>query len=95
MQSTEVSAERSAAEITSLLVQAGAHEISTQYNNGKVSGLRFRLMVASHVCTFELPARTEPVFQLLKRAKPWSRSYSRLDHKDYEKKLRGDAERIG
>lgn len=96
MQTTEVEASRSAAEITSLLVQAGARQIATDYaQNGKVCGIRFSLPVAGVDCTFSLPARTEPVFRLLLKQKPWENARTNLGRDEYDERLREMAERVG
>lgn len=90
MGTTEVSAEKSAAEITSLLVCAGASQIATDYKAGKIAGLRFTLQVSGQTLAFELPARTEPVYKLLlsRTRKSW------FSDKEKEQK-RAQAERIG
>lgn len=95
MGTTEISAERSAGEITGLLVKCGAKQIATDYQNGKIAGLRFILAANGRDWMFSLPARTEPVFQLLVKRKPWSVSRTRLSKPNYEDRLRADAERIG
>lgn len=96
MQTTEVEAGRSAAEITSLLVQAGARQIATDYaESGKVSGIRFSLPVAGVDCTFSLPARTDPVFKMLLKQKPWANARTNLGVSEYEQRIRELAERIG
>lgn len=86
MQYTEVPAEKSAAAITSLLIQAGAEQIAADYKDGKIVGLRFTLPVAGQVFAFDLPARTEPVFKIL-----WKGNTGRKT----AQQVRADAERIG
>jgi hypothetical protein len=66
MESTEVPSQKTASEITTLLVQSGAREISVQYDEGKISGLRFVLLAAGNVpLQFALPVRTEPIFKII------------------------------
>lgn len=90
METTEVPPERSAAEIASCLIRAGATQIATEYDNGRIVGLRFTLTVGGQPLTFELPARTEPVYKLLVKR---SRS-SYLTEKEKTNK-RAQAERVG
>lgn len=95
MQTTEVEATRSAAEITSLLVQSGARQIGTEYgDNGKIKGIRFVLPVAGVDCSYDLPARTDALYPLLMKSKPYS-SYSKGTRSEYEGKMRETAERVG
>lgn len=71
METTEISAERTAAKISSLLVQAGARELTMQYDGARsVTGLRFVLPVKDISFSFALPVRIEPVFQILNRRRP-------------------------
>jgi hypothetical protein len=94
MGTTEISTERSAGEITSLLIRVGANQIATDYHGGKIAGLRFSLSVDGQDILFSLPARTEPVFKYLMKHKPHS-VYSRSTSEEHEARLKEDAERIG
>ena len=89
METTEIAPEKTAAEITHLLVQSGARQISLDYDaQGKLSGLRWVFPVGELPVSFTLPARVEPVYQvLLKRRKGY------LDHVTRER-LRLQAERV-
>lgn len=77
MENTEVPPERSAAEITSLLVQAGAQHISTEYENQRVKAIRFVMKVAEQERWFELPARTDRLLKVL-ADKKWNWDAKRL-----------------
>ena len=94
MQATGVPAATSAGEITGLLVRAGANQITTEYTNGRISGIRFSLPIAGTSYTFQLPARTEPVYKTLIKAKPYN-SHRRRSLQQYEEDMRQSAERIG
>lgn len=94
MGTTEVSAERSPGEITSLLVRSGAKQIATDYQGGRISGLRFVLNVAGQDLAFELPARTDPLLKRLLKRRPYT-FRSRGTPQEYERSLREEAERIG
>jgi len=94
MQTTEVPAERSAAEITSLLVQSGARRISTDYAEAKVVGIHFVLTVANREFTFELPARVEPLYRLLVKQRPFNANF-RSSRSQYEQDMQAMAERVG
>ncbi len=89
METTAIAAERSASEITILLVNATASQISTDYGpDRKIRGLRFILSVQGSPVVFSLPARTEPVFRYLqKRRSPATRARK-------EKQDRKQAERV-
>ena len=74
METTEISADKTAAEITSLLVKSGAREIALEYGvGGKLEGLRFALVVEQITVTFALPVRTEPVFQTINHRRKGNR----------------------
>ncbi len=62
MESTEVPASRTAAEVSAELIKAGATQIATSYENGKVIGLRWTMKVNGIDALFEMPARIEPVY---------------------------------
>lgn len=65
---TAVSAERTVGEITRLLVQAKATAILTEFNEGLISALSFRIATEFGVLTFRLPARVEQVYKVLVRS---------------------------
>jgi hypothetical protein len=86
LESTDVPADRTAAEITAELVKAGARHVSTQYGEGgKVIGLTWSFRVGSADISFALPARIDAVYNLLK-----SRATGYVD----KAKLTAKAERI-
>ena len=90
MQTTEVPASKSANEITTLLVQAGARQISTEYgNDGKIVGLRFVLVIYGKPWPFDIPARTNLIYKKLIDNRVYAVSSSK------EREIREDAERIG
>jgi hypothetical protein len=95
METTEVPAVSSAAEITSLLVKVGAKRITTEYHEGRLVGIGFVLIVAQSEYSFTLPARTDSVFKLLLRNKPFSSSYSRCSRQVYEERMRQMGEQVG
>lgn len=86
METTEVSAEKTAGEIISLLVQAGATAIINEYANGKITALTFAMKVGDGELPFRLPVRTEKIFKMIngRRNYPW----------DYTVKDREQAERV-
>jgi hypothetical protein len=69
MESTEVPAERTAAEISSLLIQAGATQIATEYANASIVGLRWSMKVSGRDLLFAMPARVEPVYRIFCKRK--------------------------
>lgn len=63
MENTEVPADRSAAAITSLLVQAGARSVEMQYDeNRKLNGIRFTFVHGALEFPFSIPARVSQLF---------------------------------
>ncbi len=67
LQTTEVSASKSASEIVSVLVESGAREILTQFDDDhKLIGIRFSLEPKKgQTQIYSLPARTDSVFRIL------------------------------
>ncbi len=81
-----VPANKSIAAIEQLLVSAQASAISKTYDAGQCTGFLFQLQVGPQLLTFQLPVKTEAVYNR------FIRSASRLDAKK-RKVLRGQAER--
>ncbi len=68
METTKISAERTAQEIGTLLAQAGATAVLTEYGKDrKICGLAFKLQIGGGEVPFSLPARIEPVFKYLQK----------------------------
>lgn len=88
MENTEISAERSAGEISACLVRAGATSISTKFDAGKLVGLNWTMRVGPADLQFAMPARVEPVYQiLLKRRAGFTDNATKL-------RIRAQAERV-
>jgi len=87
LESTEVEADRSAAEIATELVKAGARRIATHHDDGgKITGIDWTLRAEGRDISFSMPARIEGVYQHLKR-----RAGSNVPERS---KLQAKAERI-
>lgn len=69
METTEVPAERTAAEVCSELIKAGATQINTSYENGKVVGLKWIMRINGIEALFQMPARIDPVYRLFSARK--------------------------
>lgn len=67
MENTKIDPTRTAGEVTSELVRAGAISINTEYKAGKVCGLRWIMRVAGNDTLFDMPVRVDPIYQLLKK----------------------------
>jgi hypothetical protein len=65
METTEIAAEKTAGEIISALVTAGATQVNTEYEAGKITGLRWIMRINGQDMLFAMPARVEPVYQIL------------------------------
>ena len=84
METTHISAERTAQEIATLLAQSGASAVLTEYGKDrKISGLSFRLEVGNKQVPCTLPARIEPVFNYLQKKRSL-RTRSRNEVNDRE-----------
>lgn len=93
LETTEVPPERSAAEIVSLLVRTGAREVAMRYaEGGRINGIAFTIQVDGHVMPFSLPARTERLYDYLRRQAKGTRGW--WDTADQQANLRSKAERI-
>ena len=67
MENTQIAPDKTAREISDLLLTFKARQISMEYlpPNGKLIGLRFVLAIAEGELEFKLPVRIEPVYQVL------------------------------
>lgn len=71
METTMVPPERTVGEISGCLIQAGATQIATDYEAGKIKGLRWTMRVNGRSFLFAMPARVEPIYQAFaKRRRP-------------------------
>lgn len=89
METTQVSADKSASEVVFALVRAGATNINQQFENQKLIGLRWTMRIRGTDILFEMPARVDPLYKLMeKRLSP------RVAYKTDRTKLREQAERV-
>lgn len=81
METTTIDPTRTAGEIMSLLVQCGASQIATTYQNGVMNGLRWIMRVNGIEQLFEMPARVDPIFNILngRRKYSWDRTQKAAD----------------
>ena len=70
---TEISAEKTIGEIQKSLAEAGARQISLDYQDGQIAGLSFTILVRNTPVAFRLPVRPEGVYKILMKGK--QRSY--------------------
>jgi len=61
METTRISAVKTAGEISELLAQMGAQSVMTEYSERAVSSLYFRLEIKGRLVPFRLPVRAEPI----------------------------------
>jgi len=66
METTQVDASRSAAEIVAELVKAGATSVNTDYENGQISGLRWVMKIHGVDQLFAMPVRVAPIEKILR-----------------------------
>jgi hypothetical protein len=90
METTAIDSDKTAAEITSLLVKSGARQLSMQYDEKqKLTGVTFILLTAYGPVSFALPVRVEPIFNILNGRRKYSYDRSNMAEKD-----RAQAERV-
>jgi hypothetical protein len=89
METTEIPAERTAAEVSSCLVQAGATSVSTNWDGGKIVGLAWTMRVGPGDIQFKMPARVQPVYQLLLK-----RRSDRFPNDETKARILEQAERV-
>lgn len=88
---TEVPAERTVGEITTLLIRKGARSITTDYTaEGELRAVAFSMVVGGIPVMFQLPANVEGVATAMLKDKPWN-SKHRIDARKYNAKVRGQA----
>lgn len=92
MAHTEVPAQKTAGQICDTLVDAGAREVSMQYDAGMPVAVRWVMRVDGRDLLFQLPARTEAVYNRLVEVR--ERKSSWISDRD-KVVLRQRAERIG
>lgn len=63
---TTINANKTIGEIQELLSKHGANAIMTEYNNGEVIGLSFKIMTLRGELGIRLPSNTDRVLQVLK-----------------------------
>jgi hypothetical protein len=67
--STSVSVSRTASEISTLLAEARATAILSEFNDGVIKAISFRIKTEFGVLTFRLPANVDGVFAVLQRSR--------------------------
>jgi hypothetical protein len=68
MERTDVPAERTAQEIHALLVEAGARQVLTEYNDKReITGIHFIMAVNNQQIPFKMPVRTEKLTEVFIR----------------------------
>lgn len=88
METTSIDVQKTAGEITSQLVNAGASSVNTDYVGGKITGLRWAMKINGQDSIFDMPARVEPVFNILHGRRPdnWKKSdYAYADREQSER----------
>lgn len=92
METTAIPAARTAGEITSVLIAAGARQISMEYGEGgRVIGMNFTLLVGGLPYPFKLPVRTEAVHKIFRERRVQTMKWQA---RKFEAKDREQAERV-
>ena len=78
LQTTDVPASRSIAEVSAILMRSGATEILTELAGGQVVGIKFALLIKGERVPFALPARTAAIFAKLQSQRPVRAADSKL-----------------
>jgi hypothetical protein len=66
---TQIKVEKTVAEIQAVLAKAKAQAIMTEYDDGVLSALSFRVQTAAGLMTFRLPANVHKIYQVIVRDK--------------------------
>ena len=93
METTEIPCTKTAAEITEILVRAGATQISLDYQAQRIVGLKFTFPVDGGFVPFALPVRVDPVFAILNGRRP-KETWKRGNRQECAAKDREQAERV-
>jgi hypothetical protein len=88
METTVVPVVKTAAEITGLLVKSGATRVETNYESGKITGLRWTIRVAGTELLYSMPARVGTVFEIFRKRRKRTISRAELEN------LKEQAERV-
>lgn len=67
--STAISAEKTVTEIQTLLSRSKAVAIMSEYDDGVLSALSFRIVTGNGLMTFRLPANIQKIYQVIVRDK--------------------------
>lgn len=89
-ESTDVPVAKSIGEITRLLIDSGARNISSDYDAGRVTGFSFVLQIGSNQIPYKLPVRVEPVLKIFSDRRKKTRHYPT----DWQGRDRDQAERV-
>lgn len=94
-ESTSIDAVRTASEIVGLVVKYGGSRTTIEWEQGQPTGISFEIedRVLRRSIPVRLEARTERVYEMLAKARPWN-SRSRASRGDYEAKQWQQAGRI-
>jgi hypothetical protein len=87
LESTDIPAAKTAAEIQALLIVKGARNVSMDLDaNQKITGMHFILMVAGLPYQFRLPVRTDAVQELFKKRRIQTMKWKafQFEHRDKE-----------
>lgn len=89
METTKISPEKTAQEITALLAKAGVASVHTEYTDKKVTALSFSIEIKGTTVPFRLPVRTDKLFHYFQERRD---SYISSDIAERD---RAKAERVG
>ncbi len=91
---TEVPAEKTIGEITSLLVRKGARSISSEFReDGTIEAVCFVMPVGGLPVRFQLPSNAAGVAAVMLKQKPYNSNH-RGTRADYEQRVSVQAERV-
>lgn len=72
---TKIDPEKTGGEIQRMLARAGASQVLTEFDNGSLSAISFRLMHNDVMVTFRLPAQVDRIYVILQNDKKVERRY--------------------
>lgn len=74
---TKVPPEQTAGQITGLLVQLGADDISTKIEEGRIAGMSFTVQIEGQRLAYRLPIRWRPVYEQMLKEREAARRTSK------------------
>lgn len=93
METTKIDSGKTAGQITACLSQYGAQAIMTEFENGEISSISFRIEIGQNPIHFKLPCRWQQIEAILQRKRKgkagryYRGTYRKYDNSDQAKRI--------